>query len=238
MTGFSDFYIRRANLEAVRRINMKLPTSRNENIVVQRLRDEMMIYDLTIDKAYCLNETSAIIYQNCNGATTFDELKSRYKLTDELIYLTLDKLRGENLLDENESYASPLAGVSRREVIRRAGLGSLAALPVISALVAPPAANAASGFAPGSRSLRQTCNTSTDCAGGAPNCTRTPSNSPQRICCIGTDSRYDTGGLVNSCTGGACSSQTFACQSDAGSFCCSGSAQASCTGNSCACRCL
>lgn len=216
---------------------MKLPQSRNENIVVQNLENEILIYDLLINKAFCLNQTSAIVYQNCDGITTCDELKSKYKLTDDLIFLTLDKLREQNLLDEKEKFVSPHADVSRREAIRRAGLASLAALPVISVLLAPQAVNAASAFAPGSRTLRQTCSISRNCASSAPNCTNTPLNSGQRICCVGTVSYYDTGGVVNSCSGGSCSAQTFECQSNAGSFCCSGSATPSCTGNDCACRC-
>ena len=215
---------------------MKLPKARTENIVIQYHDEEVLIYDINASKAYCLNETSAIVYQNCDGKTDINEVENRYELTKELIYLALDKLRDENLLDD-EAYLTPLAGVSRREAIRRAGLGSLAALPVISVLIAPQAANAASSFAPGSRTLRQTCNTSTNCAPSAANCTETPLNSGRRICCVGDISYYDTGGIVNSCSGGACNSATFSCQSNANRFCCSGSATASCTGNDCACRC-
>lgn len=216
---------------------MKLPKFRTENIVDQQLENEILIYDININKAYCLNQTSAIVYRHCDGVTTTEELKRRYKLTDDLIFLALDKLREENLLDEKTEYSSPLAGLARRDVIRRAGLASLAALPVISVLIAPPAAHAASSFAPGSRGLRQSCNASTDCATGAPNCTTTPLGSGQKKCCVGNISYYDTGTSVNSCSGGSCSASTFTCQSNAGSFCCSGAATASCTGNSCSCDC-
>jgi len=33
------------------------PTARKTDIIVQELNDEVLIYDLQIDKAYCLNET-------------------------------------------------------------------------------------------------------------------------------------------------------------------------------------
>jgi hypothetical protein len=36
------------------------PISRQQNIVVQDLGSEVLIYDLTINKAFCLNETSAL----------------------------------------------------------------------------------------------------------------------------------------------------------------------------------
>ena len=217
--------------------SMKLPKIRTAGIVDQHLAGEIMIYDTVTNEAYCLNETAALVYEACDGKTTFDEFKRRSDLPIDLIYLALDNLHAKNLLDGETDYASPLAGISRREAVRRAGLASMAALPIISVLLAPTSAHAASAFAPGSRTLSQSCNTSTECASSAPNCaTRVPNNG-QRRCCVGSVSYYDTGGVVNSCSGGSCSSQTFSCQSDANNFCCSGSAAASCTGNSCACRC-
>jgi hypothetical protein len=217
---------------------MKLPKTRTAGIVNQHLAGETLIYDTTTNEAFCLNETAALVYQACDGKTTFDEFKRRSKLPDDLIYLALDNLHAKNLLDDQTNYESPHLGISRREAVRRAGLASMAALPVISVLLAPTSAHAASAFAPGSRTLNQSCTTSTECASSASNCASRVPNNGQRRCCTGSLSYYDTGGVVNSCSGGGCSSQTFSCQSDANDFCCSGQSQASCTGNSCACRCV
>lgn len=122
----------------------KLPKARSENLLIQEFENEVLIYDAQIDKAYCLNETSARVFEACDGETSFDELKRRYKFTDDLIFLALDQLRKENLLPGGDSYRSPFAGMNRREAVRRAGLATMVVLPVISALVAPTAANAAS----------------------------------------------------------------------------------------------
>lgn len=86
--------------------------------------------------------------------------------------------------------------------------------------------------------LYDICTTDQECGSSAPNCEAPlpPGSAPAR-CCVGTIAYYNPGGVVNSCSGGSCSPQTFSCQSDAGRFCCSGSATASCSGNSCACRC-
>lgn len=119
-----------------------LPKARTENIIVQDLRDELLIYNRTTDQAYSLNETSKIVFNACDGKTSFDELKRRHKYTDELIYLALDELKKQNLIETD--YVSPFAGVSRREVIRQVGLASMIALPVIANVVAPTAASAAS----------------------------------------------------------------------------------------------
>ena len=120
----------------------KLPKSRQSEVVVQTLGKEMLIYDLKAHRAFQLNETSMIVFQACAEGQTFEDLKRRHKFTEDLIDLTLDTLARENLLVE--AYQSKLAGLSRREAIRRVGLATMIALPLIAPLIAPKAADAAS----------------------------------------------------------------------------------------------
>ena len=119
-----------------------LPPARITEIVVQELGRELLVYDLTLHHACQLNETAATVFNACDGRQTFDDLKIKYNFTDAIIYLALDELKKQNLLAGD--YASPFAGMSRRAVIRQAGLASMIALPVISGLVAPQALQAAS----------------------------------------------------------------------------------------------
>ena len=152
-----------------------LPRIQKENIVVQHLNDEVLIYFFDTNKAICLNSTSAAVFNHCDGKTTFDELKSKYKFTDDLIHFTLDKLNSNNLLKDynlNEHFA----GLSRRDVIKRIGLGSMVALPVISAMIAPSAANASSTGAATLAACTPAApaGTSTQCQSG--NCYNTRSN--------------------------------------------------------------
>ncbi len=216
---------------------MKLPQAQIKDIILQEVENELLIYNLTTNKAYSLNSTAKLVYQSCDSKTSIAELAKRHNLNNDLIFLTLDELKKEDLLDDNSSYKSPFAGLSRREVVKKVGFTTLVALPIIASVVAPSAIMAQSGLS----SLRGSCTTSANCASSAPNCTTTPNPGGQMICCVGSDSRYDTGGVVNSCSsgpGGGCSAATFMCQSDANQFCCSGSATAICDPpNSCACRC-
>jgi hypothetical protein len=119
----------------------KLPQAKPENIVVQSLENELLVYDLEINKAFCLNETSAIVYQACDGKTDFADFKNKHNFPDEIILLALDSLQKENLLEK--SFVSPLKGISRRKVIRLIGKTSLVALPIIASLLAPTSAMAA-----------------------------------------------------------------------------------------------
>lgn len=117
-----------------------LPKARTENLIEQNLKNEVPVYDLITNKAY--NETSSIVYKACNGKTTFDELKRKYRFTDDFIYLALDELKRNSLL--TDSYQSPFANANRREIIKKVGLATIFALPIITGLVAPTAIHASS----------------------------------------------------------------------------------------------
>ena len=56
---------------------MNLPRSRNTDVVVNELGDEILVYDLITHKAYNLNKTSSIVYQACGDGLTFEKLKEK-----------------------------------------------------------------------------------------------------------------------------------------------------------------
>lgn len=192
-----------------------LPKARTADIIEQEAGDELLIYDLQTDKMYQLNETSKIVYLAC-GKLSFDELKRRHKFTADLIHLALAELSANNLL---ENYANDhFAGLSRREVLRRVGLSSLVALPLVAALIAPRAAQAVSLAANG-----QPCEINSNCqstccgatAFGAQNqfCVAVGSEATgsycrnlcecQSFCCVANTCQPGNlgagGGCVNSC---------------------------------------
>ncbi|MBX7173254.1 MAG: PqqD family protein [Pyrinomonadaceae bacterium] len=145
----------------------KLPTARQNNLVIQNMDTELLVYDLEINKAFSLNQTSALVYNACNGETTFDELKVKHNFTDDLIYLTLDELKKESLIADN-NYQSPFVGMSRRQAAKNVGLATMLALPLIYTIIAPTAALALSGclaLAASCSATPQCC--STCCSSGA-----------------------------------------------------------------------
>lgn len=126
------------------------PLSRKENIVVQEMEGEVLIYDLNDNRAVCLNETSALIWQACDGNKTPAEIskfisnKLNAPANEDLVWLALDQLKKENLIENGDALPSHFAGMSRREAIKKVGLSSLIALPVIMAVTSPAAAAAGS----------------------------------------------------------------------------------------------
>lgn len=160
------------------------PRSRQANIVVQELENEFLIYDLIRNKAFCLNETSTLVYQFCDGTKTVAEIsdlmsqKLQKLVSEDFVWLALNELKKENLLEDGDDVEINFGGLTRREVVKKVGLASMIALPVIASVVAPTALMAQSGLLP----IRAGCTTSPQCASG--NCF--PSVSFGVVCCAST----------------------------------------------------
>ncbi len=124
------------------------PLGRKDEIVVQEVDGEVLIYDLKRDKAFCLNKTSAIVWQACDGKRTVAEIggylaeRLGTKTDDDILWLALDQLSKEKLIEPATDFSEKFSGLSRRQVIRKIGLGSMIALPVVASLIAPTAAHA------------------------------------------------------------------------------------------------
>jgi hypothetical protein len=127
-----------------------VPAARSDRLVVERLGDELLIYDLDADQAHHLNPAAAVLFELCDGRTTVGELAARaaarldQPFTEATAGEAVEQLAGRGLLvGEPRS----TVGVSRREVVRRAvavGAGAAVAGPVIKSIVAPTPAMAQS----------------------------------------------------------------------------------------------
>jgi len=128
------------------------PLSRRENIVVQEYGNEILIYDLNINKAFNLNETSALVWQACDGNKTVNEISAQISsqlkssVSEDFVWLALEQLKKENLIENKVDIEAPFEGLSRREIIRKVGFATLVALPIVSSLIAPTAVHAQSGI--------------------------------------------------------------------------------------------
>lgn len=160
------------------------PLAKKKDIVVQELPDELLIYDLSTDKAFCLNKTSAFVWQTCDGTKNAGEIaramskEFKTSINEDFVWLALDQLAKDDLLENK--LGERFKGISRRDVIRRVGLASVIALPIVASLVAPTAvsANACSGTVvscgncPDGTPCTMNCSTGThcECTSGSPNC--------------------------------------------------------------------
>jgi hypothetical protein len=176
-----------------------IPVGRKDDIVVQELKGEVLIYDLKINKAFCLNETSAIVWQLCDGNNSVADISRKFSqelkspVTEDLVWLALDQLKQENLLSNSEEIVPEFNGMSRREVIRKVGLGTMVALPIVTGLIAPTAAQAQTGGT--CTTPAGGCGSDGDC-NTAPMCTNSASIQIRACVCLIT--------TVNGITAGVC----------------------------------
>ncbi len=122
------------------------PSARKAGLVIQEALDELLVYDMETNKAHCLNKTAAYVWQACNGSRNVSEIAEYVgslageKVSDDLVWLAIDQLNENDLLEK--AVEAELIGMTRRDVIKKIGLTSMVALPVIASLVAPPTAMA------------------------------------------------------------------------------------------------
>jgi Coenzyme PQQ synthesis protein D (PqqD) len=143
------------------------PRAKVEDIVVQTLPDEVLVYDLQRHKAHCLNPTAALVWKHCDGQTTAAELvhilqqDMRVPVPEEVVWLALQQLHKARLLAEPGHVPGGEDKISRREVVRRLGWATAVALPLVTSIIAPTASEAASCLSAGSP-----CITSAQCCSG------------------------------------------------------------------------
>jgi len=131
-----------------------VPKARHNKLVIQELEDEVLVYDLKRNQAHCLNRTAALIWEHCDGKQTVRGLARLLEqefgvVTDEeVVWLGLLQLNKFHLLQEQMAPSAGPDRISRRELGRRLGAVAASSLPLIVSVVAPTAAQAASGGLP------------------------------------------------------------------------------------------
>ncbi len=190
-----------------------LPLARKSDLVMQEVGDELLVYDLKTNKAYCLNETSAQIWLLCDGKNSVSEIAKKMseqmktEITEDFIRIALDQLNKDEILEDGLEIR--FNGLSRREIIRKVGFASVAAMPIISSVVAPEGSMAQSG--PMNLSFGDACTAHLQCTSGV--CSTLIST-----CCVST-SRTNAFGTGSNFT----LTGTETCVASAQTRCCSGS---------------
>jgi hypothetical protein len=127
--------------------SLRNPLARKDGLVVQEMPEEVLVYDTNTNKAHCLNQTAAFVWKSCDGSHSINDIAKMMgvefgaDVPEDLVWLAIDQLKKDDLLDTTEPVETK--GISRREVIRRVGIASVVALPIVASLVAPSSALAA-----------------------------------------------------------------------------------------------
>jgi len=127
-----------------------MPQARKDGLIIKALTDEVVVYDLERHEVHCLNRAAALVWRHCDGRTTTAEVVAllrkelKSKADNEVVRLALDGLRKANLLRSTSGRkALPTRRLSRRALIQKLGVAAVTSLPLITSMLAPQAAAAA-----------------------------------------------------------------------------------------------
>ena len=132
------------------------PLARKDGLVIQELPDEVLVYDLDSDRAHCLNQTAAFVWQRCDGRNTTAQITRKLgqqfdcPVDEKIVWLALDQLGRNHLLERQPIPPPALMGMNRRAMVRSLGLAAALAIPVVTSILAPMPAQAATCLPSGS----------------------------------------------------------------------------------------
>ncbi len=142
------------------------PRARRQNIVVEELQDEVLVFDSITSQASCLNPTAALVWKYADGNTSVSEIAAKMSrelgstVDVRLVYFALQQLDKRGLLDGDTAIPLQYRQMSRRDFLVKAGIvGAAVAIPVIISVTTPTPAMAATPIACG-----QPCNLGDTCA--------------------------------------------------------------------------
>ncbi len=136
---------------------MSNPRARTTDLLKQPTGDDLVIFDQHRNIAHTLNRTAALVFEHADGtrdvAGLVSVLQAELNETadEDLVLMTLDKLRRAHLLEDAGPRSAETLRASRRRFVRKIGLvGALTLmLPVVETAVAPTPVMAQSGSATG-----------------------------------------------------------------------------------------
>ena len=176
------------------------PLARSEDLIVEELGDEVLVYDSNSDTAHCLSPDAARVWRHCDGGTSIESLTAQVSLSAERVEDALHELERCELLKARPTLTGD--GHTRRELgLKVAKVGAAAAaMPLIVSVAAPsPAMAATPAFC--AQFSSGNCGSNTGCSKEVGCC-----------CCIPPlHAPYPAGSPCATCGGGNCETQCKTC---------------------------
>jgi hypothetical protein len=147
-----------------------LPPARTDKLITQQLDGELLVYDERTDRAHCLNPSAAMVWKHCDGRTSVGQMAGLLRrdagsdVPEQVVWLALEQLEKFDLLEAPRKATSERR-ISRRELARTLGIAAALALPLVTSIVAPTAAHAASCAGAGQPCASRACCPGFNCNG-------------------------------------------------------------------------
>jgi hypothetical protein len=133
-----------------------LPAKITRNLLIQVVGDETLVYDERRHLAFCLDRLASAIWQYADGTRTVEDIASAVTrqlaqpVGEASVLVGLAQFERDGLLSTapeagNGADFAAMSTLSRRAMMGKVGLGAAMMVPVIATVLAPRAAQAASG---------------------------------------------------------------------------------------------
>jgi Coenzyme PQQ synthesis protein D (PqqD) len=137
------------------------PKARDDNLFVQQLGDELILYDMERGKYHQLNGTAALVWKSCDGRRTLTDLTALVRAQrspeadEEVVFHALQLLSGARLLSGSIS-ERPVTHDRRAFLRKLAAGGTTVALATVCSLagMAKQVWNQCPGFSGSGREVR------------------------------------------------------------------------------------
>ncbi|MCZ8192739.1 MAG: PqqD family protein [Microcystis sp.] len=135
------------------------PIVRKENLIIQAVGEELIVYDQIRNTSHCLNGTAGKVWRYCNGENTVQDMARLLQKelpravvqdvdVEGLVWQALEDLENCHLIEGYNSSPAITERISRRKAMKTAALVGGFALgaffPAIRSIVAPTPAMAGS----------------------------------------------------------------------------------------------
>lgn len=120
------------------------PLARKTDLVTKEVADEVLVYDLKTHQAHCLNQTAALIWKYCDGQRSVSDIavlmqqEMNTPVDEAVVWLALDRFGKSDLLAQEIAKPETVAGISRRQMMRRIGWTAVM-VPLVTSIIAPTA---------------------------------------------------------------------------------------------------
>jgi hypothetical protein len=186
--------------------------ARQDDIVVEQIGGDVLVYDRRADIAHCLGEAAALTWRTCDDGASLSEIAERIaaaglassdEAAAELADAAIAELAANDLLEPSSARTGL---VTRRRALRRvAGIGAAAiAGPLVVSAAVP---SAAAALSPPCVANGAVCTSTSTCCTSTYTCGLKHGSSGTLACCIpgggSCTNSSDCCGSTN-CTSGTC----------------------------------
>ena len=110
---------------------------RRRDLPIREIADEVVLYERTTWRAHCLNPSAAAVWRLCDGHRSVAEIARTLEWEEDLVWTALLHLNESELLGNEVPPMTATYRLSRRELVKKIGIGASIALPVVTSILVP-----------------------------------------------------------------------------------------------------